>query len=72
MRHSGRIVIKDILNSNELNSNNIINKSIQSSKNMNSFKNGLKGLKIKKDNFFNISNKITINAKTTEINKSNK
>ena len=29
-------------------------------------------MKMKKDNYFNISNKITINAKTNEINKSNK
>ena len=71
MRHSGRIVIKDILNSNEINNNGVNpTKSIHSSKNMNNFKTGLKGMKIKKDNLFNISNKITINAKTTEINKS--
>ena len=71
MRHSGRIVIKDILNSNEINNNGVNpSKSIHSSKNMNNFKTGLKGMKIKKDNLFNISNKITINAKTTEINKS--
>ncbi len=74
MRHSGRIVIKDLLNSNDY-TNNIINvsKSIQSSKNINNnHKNGLKVMKMKKDNYFNISNKITINAKTNEINKSNK
>ena len=74
MRHSGRISFKDLLNSNEL-SNNVINgsKSIQSSKNVNlNFKNGFKHTKFKKDNYFNISNKITINAKSNEINKSNK
>ena len=60
MRHSGRIVIRDLINSNDL------PKSIHSSKNMNIFK---KGMKMKKDNYFNISNKITINAKTNEINK---
>ena len=74
MRHSGRISFKDLLNSNEL-PNNVINgsKSIQSSKNVNlNFKNGFKNTKFKKDNYFNISNKITINAKSNEINKSNK
>ncbi len=72
MRLSGRIVIKDLLNNNNNDySNNIINvsESIHSSKNI---KSGLKVMKMKKDNYFNISNKITINAKTNEINKSNK
>ena len=72
MRLSGRIVIKDVFNNNNNDySNNIIHvsESIHSSKNV---KNGLKVMKMKKDNYFNISNKITINAKTNEINKSNK
>jgi len=44
-----------------------------SSKNVNSYlKNGIKGMKFKKESYFNMSNKITINAKTNEINKSNK
>ena len=72
MRLSGRIVIKDVFNNNNNDySNNIIHvsESIHSSKNV---KSGLKVMKMKKDNYFNISNKITINAKTNEINKSNK
>lgn len=71
MRYSGRIPIKNMINNNEF-SNNIINgnKSLQNSKNSHfGFKNGLKGMKAKKDNYFNISNKITINAKVNEINK---
>ena len=75
MRHSGRIVIKELINSNEFSNNNVFNgsKSINSSKNINiHFKNGIRGMKMKKDNLFNISNKITINAKTNEINKSSK
>ena len=69
MRNSGRIVIKDLLNSNDIINGN---KSTQSTKLVNSnFKAGLKGMKIKKDNYFNVSNKITINAKN-EINKSSK
>ena len=68
MRHSGRIVNRDLINSNNEYSNNIP-KSIHSSKTMNIFKNGIKGMKVKKDNYINISNKITINAKTNEINK---
>ena len=74
MRHSGRMFIKGMINNNEL-PNNITNgnKSIQSTKNFHlNYKNGLKGMKIKKDNYFNISNKITINAKVNEINKINK
>ena len=74
MRHSGRIVIKDLLNTNDI-PNNLTNgiKSIQSSKNVNvNFKKGLKAMKMKKDNYFNVSNKITINAKTNEINKTSK
>ena len=67
MRHSGRIVNRELINSNNEFSNNI--KSIHSSKTMNIFKNGIKGMKMKKDNYLNISNKITINAKTNEINK---
>ena len=73
LRNSGRIVIKELFNNNDMN-NNIINgnKSTQSSKLVNSnFKAGLKGMKMKKDNYFNVSNKITINA-TSEINKSSK
>ena len=69
MRNSGRIVIKDLLNSNDIINSN---KSAQSSKLVNfNFKAGLKGMKMKKDNYFNVSNKITINAKN-EINKSSK
>ena len=71
MRYSGRIPIKNMINNNEL-SNNIINgnKSLQNSKNCHfGFKTGLKGIKTKKDNYFNISNKITINAKVNENNK---
>ena len=74
MRHSGRIVIKDLLNANEI-TNNLYNgsKSIQSSKNVTmNYKCGLKGMKMKKDNYFNVSNKITINAKNNEINKTSK
>ena len=74
MRHSGRMFIKGMINNNEL-PNNITNgnKSIQSTKNFHlNYKNGLKGMKTKKDNYFNISNKITINAKVNEINKINK
>ena len=64
-----------MINSNEFSNNNVFNgsKSINSSKNINiHFKNGIRGMKMKKDNLFNISNKITINAKTNEINKSSK
>ena len=69
MRNSGRIVIKDLLNNNDIINGN---KSTQSTKLVNSnFKAGLKGMKMKKDNYFNVSNKITINAKN-EINKSSK
>ena len=48
------------------------NKLAHSSTNISRLKNGIKGLKLKKDNYFNVSNKITINAKINEINKSNK
>ena len=74
MRYSGRIVFKDSINTHEF-PNNMINgnKSLNSSKNMNSyFKNGFRGVKMKKESYFNTSNKITINAKNNEINKSNK
>ena len=71
MRNYGRIVIKWVLNHND---NNIINenKSTQSSKLVNSnFKTESKRMKKKKDNYFNVSNKITINVKN-DINKSSK
>ena len=75
MRYSGRMVIKNMISNNEL-SNNLVNgnKSLQNNKNNVhfNFKNGLKGMKTKKDNYFNISKKIIINAKVNEINKSNK
>ena len=35
-------------------------------------RNGLKGMRLRRDGYFNMTNKITINAKFNEINKSNK
>ena len=74
-RHSGRMEFKELLNGGEI-SGNITsggNKPAQSSKNVRSnFKNGFKNVKLKKDSCFNISNKITINAKINEDNKANK
>ena len=69
------MLIKDI---SELHlANNHMNKESifpHSSKNVTSYlKNGIKAMKVKKEScYFNMSNKITINAKTNEINKSNK
>ena len=72
--YSGKDLFKEIIN-NEI-ANSHMNKEAKfphSSKNMTSYlKNGIKGMKFKKDSYFNMSNKITINAKTNEINKSNK
>ena len=73
MAYTGKEIFKDIT-SNE-NINNHINKDVtyaHSSKLISNFlKNGSKSVK-KKECYFNVSNKITINAKGNEINKSNK
>ena len=72
--YSGKDFFKEIIN-NELANNhtNKENKFAQSSKNVTTYlRNGIKGIKLKKESYFNMSNKITINAKSNEINKSNK
>jgi len=72
--YSGKDLFKEIINNEIANSHmNKESKFPHSSKNVNSYlKNGIKGMKFKKESYFNMSNKITINAKTNEINKSNK
>ncbi len=72
--YSGKDLFKEIINNEIANSHmNKESKFPHSSKNVNSYlKNGIKGMKFKKEGYFNMSNKITINAKTNEINKSNK
>ena len=72
--YSGRDFFKEIIN-NEVVNNQINKENIfaHSSKNMTSYlRNGIKGMKLRKESYFNTSNKITINAKINEINKSNK
>ena len=71
MGFTGKDIFKEIIN-NEINKQkNKETKFAHSSKNVIShLKNGIKGLKLKKENYFNMSNKITINAKANEINKS--
>ena len=74
--YSGKDNIKEIINNinNEI-AINLINKEkkfAQSSKTVFTLKNGIKGMKLKRDYYFNSSNKITINAKVNEINKPNK
>jgi hypothetical protein len=69
LKHSGRIVIKDMINNDYSNNVYNVNKSIHSSKNV---KTGLRVMKMKKESYLKTPNKITINAKTNEINKSNK
>ena len=72
---SGKDIFKEILINNESMNNHINreNKFAKSSKNVSNYlKNGIKAMKLKKDSYFNTSNKITINAKINEINKSNK
>ena len=66
-------IFKELINHEQnINNNYKENKLAHSSKNISHLKNGIKGLKLKKDSYFNVSNKITINAKVNEINKSNK
>ena len=74
--YSGKDNIKEIINNinNEI-AINLINKEkkfAQSSKTVFTLKNGIKGMKLKRDYYFNSSNKITINAKVNEISKPNK
>ena len=73
MGYTGKEIFKDITPNENI--NNHINKDLtyaHSSKVVsNFFKNGSKSVK-KKDCYFNVSNKITINAKGNENNKSNK
>ena len=72
---TGKDNLKEII-TNEVLNNHHINKSTkfaQSSKNISSYmRNGIKGVKLRRDSGFNMTNKITINAKLNEINKSNK
>ena len=72
--YTNKDIFKELINHEQnTNQNNKENKMAHSSKNISShLKNGIKGLKLKKDSYFNTSNKITINAKVNEINKSNK
>ena len=71
--YSGKEIFKDVAPNENI--NNHINKDkvyAHSSKVISTFyKNGSKSVK-KKDSYFNVSNKITINAKGNENNKSNK
>ena len=71
--NTGKEIFKDVTPNENI--NNHINKDFtyaHSSKVVtNFFKNGSKSVK-KKDSYFNVSNKITINAKGNENNKSNK
>ena len=74
---TGKDIFKEIINNETSNNqnNNIAkeNKFAHSSKNISShLRNGIKGVKLKKESYFNMSNKITINAKSNEINKTNK
>ena len=72
---TGKDNLKEII-TNEVLNNHHINKSTKfahSSKNISSYmRNGLKGMRLRRDGYFNMTNKITINAKFNEINKSNK
>ena len=71
--YTNKDIFKEIINHEQnINHNHKENKLAHSSKNISHLKNGIKGLKFKKDSYFNVSNKITINAKVNEINKSNK
>ena len=75
MGYSGKDIFKELVINNEsLNNHTTKEKNFaKSSKNIPTYlKNGIKGMKLKKDCYFNTSNKITINAKVNEINKSYK
>ena len=74
VRHSGKDIIKKIIN-NDINNNfeNKENKLNHSCKKVTFFlKQRIKGIKLKRDRFLNDVHKISINAQMSEINKSNK
>ena len=71
---SGKDIYKEVTNYESGNNHqNKETKFAHSSKNIAShLRNGMKGIKLRRESYFNMSNKITINAKSNEINKSNK